>query len=62
MNASVRRLLESFNRLDESDKKECAVEIFRRTVDSDYGPLTDLDLTQIADRLFLALDEEEDRS
>jgi hypothetical protein len=52
-------VLTSFEQLAENEKKELAAEIVRRSLNLDWGPLTDEELTSIADDLFVALDHEE---
>ena len=59
MNSSSRQILESFDHLPEPGKREVACEILRRAVELNLPPLTDEDLTRIAEECFLKLDEEE---
>jgi predicted HAD superfamily phosphohydrolase len=62
MTASVQRILESFERLPEDEKREVVLEILRRTPFFDLPDLSDEELVQSADELFLALDREEARN
>jgi hypothetical protein len=51
MTALVQELLNTFDRLTDSERLELALEILKRTVDLDFPPLSDDDLV---------LDAEED--
>jgi hypothetical protein len=59
MTTEVRNLLRSFDSLPDSEKRELAAEILRRSVRFDLLPLSDEDLTKAADDIFLAIDREE---
>ena len=59
MTVAVKSLLDTFDQLSESEKKEAAVEILRRTDFGDYPSLCDDELTTLAEELFLELDAEE---
>ncbi len=59
MTTQVETILHSFELLPDADKRELASEIVRRTLKSDQPPLSDEDLTSIAEESFLALDQEE---
>jgi len=59
MTVPVQELLNSFDALSDADKKEAAVEIFRRVVPECAGDLTEATLVGVADELFSALDAEE---
>lgn len=59
MSANVQHLLESFDTLSEADKREAAIEIFRRLSATGEGDLTDSGLIEAADDLFRAMDAEE---
>jgi hypothetical protein len=59
MTVKVRELLNSFEQLAESERHEAASEILRRTLQMDLPSLDDDTLVQVADELFLKLDEEE---
>jgi hypothetical protein len=59
MGASVQDLLQSFDSLSESEKKEVASEILRRSVKFDLPPLSDEELVANAELLFLELDRRE---
>jgi hypothetical protein len=59
MTASVKRILESFDELPETEKREVATAILRRTLWFDTPPLTEEDLVAEADELFRELDTRE---
>ena len=59
MTALVQELLNTFDRLTDSERLELVLEIFKRTIDLDFPPLSDQDLVLNAEALFLELDEEE---
>jgi hypothetical protein len=59
MTALVQELLNTFDRLTDSERLELVLEILKRTVDLDFPPLSDEDLALNAERLFLELDEQE---
>lgn len=64
MTTAVLDLLKSFESLTDSDKRELAAEILRRSVDFEHLPLADEDLVGSAEGLFVELDrgENEDQS
>ena len=62
MTTSVRHLLASFDLLPEAEKRELALEILRRAVDSDTPALSDEELVLSAEELFLELDERESQN
>lgn len=59
MSALAQEILESFDRLPDTEQLEIALEILRRLVNVDFPPLTDEDLALNAEELFLALDQKE---
>jgi hypothetical protein len=59
MTASVKKILESFDELPETEKREVATAILRRALRFDLPPLTDDDLVAQADELFRELDRRE---
>ena len=59
MTQAVQTIIQSFEQLTDSDKRVVATEIFRRSLQLDYPPLTDDELVSNADELFLELDKEE---
>jgi len=59
MTALVQELLNTFDRLTDSERLYLVLEILKRTVDLDFSPLSDEDLVMNAEGLFLDLDEEE---
>jgi NADH:ubiquinone oxidoreductase subunit E len=58
MTIAVQALLETFDRLSDTDRQEAAVEILRRVSPSE-GELPEDTLLEAADALFCALDLEE---
>jgi len=61
MSISSEQLLKEFESLPDSDKHEVASEILRRVLNIDYSPLSDDDLVQNAETVFLELDQREIR-
>jgi hypothetical protein len=61
MTTEAQNLIQSFDSLQEPDKIEVAAEIIRRSVALDMPPLSDEQLTTIADELFLEMDKEESK-
>jgi hypothetical protein len=59
MTALVQELLNTFDRLTDSERLELVLEILKRTIDLDFPPLSDEDLVLNAEALFRELDEEE---
>jgi hypothetical protein len=59
MTRTAQQILDTFETLPETDKKEIAAEILRRTSAEDYGDLDDSTLTLAADQVFLELDRRE---
>lgn len=59
MNKSVEALLESFERLPDEAKREAASEILRRSVKLGLPPLEDEALVEVAENVFLELDQRE---
>ncbi len=59
MTVQVKELLHSFDDLSQDDQWTFAFEILRRTIRFDFPPLEDNDLVYHAEKLFLALDQEE---
>ena len=62
MTTDIKEILNTFELLSENQKKDLASEILRRTVKFDFPPLTDEDLIQSAEKLFLGLDRRESKS
>jgi hypothetical protein len=60
MTALVRELLDTFDRLTDSERLDLASEILKRTIHLDFPPLSDEDLVLNAEAIFLELDEQED--
>jgi hypothetical protein len=59
MTSSAKKILESFDELQETEKREVATAILRRVLRFDSPPLTDGDLVAQADELFRELDTRE---
>lgn len=59
MTTSVQELLQSFDQLPDADKRELATHILRRTRHWEVVPLTDEDLVEAAEEVFLELDQRE---
>jgi hypothetical protein len=59
MTILVEELLNTFERLTDSERLHLVLEILKRTVYLDFPPLSDDDLVLNAEGLFLELDEEE---
>jgi hypothetical protein len=59
MTALVQELLNTFDRLTDSERLDLVLEILKRTIYLDFPPLSDEDLALNAEGLFLELDEQE---
>ncbi len=59
MTLSMQQIIDSFERLRDSEKQKVAYEILRRSVHLELPPLTDEDLITAAEDLFLTLDAQE---
>jgi hypothetical protein len=59
MPTTAQQLLDEFDLLPESEKREVIIEILRRTRNFDVPPLSDDDLVMNAEALFLELDHQE---
>lgn len=59
MSTAVQEILESYEQLPETDKREFVAIILRRAVELEMLPPSDDEFTVIADDLFLTLDQEE---
>ncbi|PAX51918.1 hypothetical protein [Brunnivagina elsteri] len=59
MVASVRQILDTFDRLTESEQQEIALEILKRVSNLNLPPLSDDELVLNAEALFLELDRQE---
>ncbi|MBD2449315.1 hypothetical protein H6G76_19555 [Nostoc sp. FACHB-152] len=55
MTALVKELLNTFDRLTDTERLELVLEILKRTVDLEFLPLSDEDLVLNAEGLFLKL-------
>ena len=58
MTILVEELLNTFDRLTDSERLDLVLEILKLTVDLDFPPLSDDDLVLNAEGIFLQLDEE----
>lgn len=61
MSITAEQLLNEFESLPDSDKREVASEILRRVYKIDYTPLSDDELIMNAEAVFLELDQREIR-
>jgi hypothetical protein len=59
MTALVQELLDTFDRLTDSERLDLVLEILRRTIYLDFPPLSDEDLVLNAEGIFLELDDQE---
>lgn len=59
MATDVQTILQSYEMLTDAAKQEVAAEIIRRSKSLDLPPLTDEQLTSLADDLFLEIDRRE---
>jgi hypothetical protein len=59
MTALVQELLDTFDRLTDSERLDLVLEILKRTIYLDFPPLSDEDLVLNAEGLFLELDDQE---
>lgn len=59
MTSTVEELLNTFNRLTDSEQLEFALAILKRVIHLDFPPLSDEDLVLNAENLFLELDKQE---
>ena len=59
MTAVAARLIADFKRLEPLEQRQVWNELAQAVVPAEYGPLTDEELTAIADQTFVLLDKEE---
>jgi len=59
MTALVQELLDTFDRLTDSERLDLVLEILKRTIYLDFPPLSDEDLVLNAEGIFLELDDQE---
>ncbi len=59
MSQSVPNFLNAFEQLTESEQGEITAAILKRTLNLDFDSLTDEELIQSAEELFLELDKQE---
>lgn len=59
MSTAVQNLINSFDCLPPGEKREAIVQILRRSRDLDFPPLTDDELIESAESVFLMLDARE---
>jgi len=60
MTLSMQQIIDSFERLPDTEKQKVAYEILRRSAHFEVLPLTDEDLITAAEDLFLTLDAQEE--
>ena len=56
MSSQAARLLEAFEALPEDEKRVFTLELLRRAVQFDSGPLDDLEIADAADQLLASLE------
>lgn len=61
MSPAVEGMLKNFEGLSSQEQHEVVAEVLRRSRNLDWPPLTDSDLVQIADAVFVQLDDAESR-
>ena len=61
MTTLTQELLDTFDRLTDSEQLDLVLEILKRTVYLDFPPLSDEDLALNAEECFLELDKQEAR-
>lgn len=61
MTSDVQNILHTFDSLPDADKRVLASEILRRSATLDQPPLSDVQLTEVADELFQEMDRQEDK-
>ncbi len=59
MTVAAAKLIDEFKKLDPSEQRSVWNELARAVMATDYGPLSDEELTAIADQTFVLLDKEE---
>jgi len=59
MNSTAEQILDSFEHLTEEEKHRVAIRVFRWWRDAEVTPLSDGELVQVADAIFLGYDEAE---
>ena len=59
MTSDVQNLLHTFDALPDTDKRMLASEILRRSATLELQPVSDEQLTEVADEVFQNLDREE---
>lgn len=59
MTASAREILDTFDRLPDTEQLEIALEILKRLAHLDFSPLPDEALVFNAEEIFLSLDQQE---
>ena len=59
MTALVEEILNTFDRLTDSERIELVLEILKRTIDLDLSLLSDEDLVLNAEEIFIELDKQE---
>ncbi len=59
MTNAVRQLIATFDALPEGEQKAVLAQLLKRLVDVEYPTLTEYELTQAAERIFLEYDRRE---
>jgi hypothetical protein len=60
MTAAAEHFIQDFEALPEPEKQEVLAKLLRIASQMDYGPITDEELLASADKIFVALDREEE--
>jgi len=60
MTAAAEHVVEDFEALPETEKRQALAKILQIASQMDYGPITDEELTASADEIFVMLDREEE--
>jgi hypothetical protein len=60
MTAEAKHLIEEFEALPDAAKQEVLAELLRFADDIEYGDITDEELRHAADKIFVAMDAEEE--
>lgn len=60
MTVAAAKVIDEFKKLEPGEQRSVWNELARTVMASDYGPLSDEELTAIADQTFVLLDKEEE--
>lgn len=59
MATNARRIIEEFDELEEAEQHDVLIQLLRRSVKSPYPSLTESELINAADKIFIELDQGE---